>query len=60
MPAGNLYGSHLDSRDLIAGFGPKLASTMEAIWAPRIALEIPSDREVEELAWLGQVPVMRT
>lgn len=59
MPAGNPYGSHLDSRDLIAGFGPKLQAAMETIWAPRIALEIPSDREVEEFAWLGQVPIMR-
>jgi phage major head subunit gpT-like protein len=58
MPAGNLYTPHLDSRDLIAGFYPKLEASMESIWAPRISMEIPSDRETEELAWLGQVPVM--
>lgn len=59
MPAGNLYTPTLDSRDLIADFYPRLEATMEAIWFPKVALEIPSDRETEELAWLGQVPVMR-
>lgn len=59
MPAGNLYGSTLDSRDLVSGFGPALEAAMEKIWAPRISVEIPSDREVEEFAWLGQVPVLR-
>lgn len=59
MPAGNLYGSTLDSRDLIADFYPRLEATMEAIWAPRISIEIPSDRETENIAWLGQVPTMK-
>jgi len=58
MPSGNPYGSHLDSRDIIADFYPRLEATMETIWAPRISLELPSDREVEELNWLGQVPTM--
>ena len=57
MPAGNTYA--LDSRDLIADFWPRLQAGMESIWAPRISVEIPSTRETEELAWLGQVPVMR-
>jgi hypothetical protein len=62
MPEGNLYttgGSGLDSRDIIADFFPRLQSSMELIWAPRISVELQSDREVEELAWLGQVPTMR-
>ena len=59
MPAGNLYGSHLDSRDIVADFYPRLESAMETIWAPAVAALIPSDREVEELKWLGQVPAMR-
>lgn len=58
MPAGNLYTT-LDSRDIIADFYPRLEASMESIWAPRVAIEIPSSRETEELAWLGQVPVMR-
>jgi len=58
MPAGNLY-SVLDSRDIVADFYPRLQATMESIWAPRISVELQSDREVEELAWLGQVPTMR-
>jgi phage major head subunit gpT-like protein len=59
MPAGNPYGSTLDSRNLIGEFFPKLESAMEKIWAPRISIELPSNREVEELGWLGQVPMMR-
>jgi phage major head subunit gpT-like protein len=59
MPAGNIYGSHLDSRDLIADFYPRLESVLETIWAPLISVEIPSDRAVEEYAWLGQVPILR-
>jgi hypothetical protein len=58
MPAGNLY-SVLDSRDLRGEFGVRLEAAMELIWAPRISIELPSDREVEELAWLGQVPTMK-
>lgn len=58
MPTGNPY-SLLDSRDLIGQFRPALQSAMERIWAPRISVEVPSDREVEELGWLGTVPVMR-
>lgn len=59
MPAGNLYTPHLDSRDIVADFYPKLEATMESIWANRISIVVPSDRETEEYAWLGQVPVMR-
>lgn len=58
MPAGNLYTA-LDSRDIIADFYPRLEAAMEAIWAPRISIEVASDRETENYAWLGQVPVMR-
>ena len=58
MPAGNPY-TFLDSRDLLGQFDPAMQAAMEAIWAPRISIELPSDREVEELGWLGQVPVMR-
>lgn len=57
MPAGNQYGV-LDSRDLIADFYPRLEAEMERIWAPRVSIELQSDREVEELAWLGHVPAM--
>lgn len=59
MPAGNLYTPHLDSRDLIADFYPRLEAAMETIWAPAISVEVQSDRETEEYAWLGQVPAMR-
>src|SRR3712207_2144160 len=62
MPQPNLYtaGGGLDSRDIVAGFFPAYESAMESIWAPRIATaELPSDREVEELTWLGSVPIMR-
>lgn len=59
MPAGNLYTPHLDSRDIVADFFPRLESAMEEIWAPRVSVVIDSDRETEEFAWLGQVPVMR-
>ena len=59
MPSGNLYTPHLDSRDIIADFYPRLEAAMETIWAPRVSIEIPSDRETEEYNWLGQVPVMR-
>lgn len=58
MPAGNLY-SALDSRDIIAGFFPKLEATLQSLWINDIAFLLPSDREVEELTWLGQVPQMR-
>lgn len=58
MPAGNLYTA-LDSRDVVADFFPRLEAAMEEIWAPRVAIEVPSDRETEEYNWLGQVPVMR-
>lgn len=58
MPAGAPYT--FDSRDLIADFDLAMAqATNEALWASRISTEIPSSREVEEMAWLGQVPVMR-
>jgi len=59
MPEGNHYGSQLDSRDIIAGFFPKLQTTMEDLWSARISIEVPSNREAEEYTWLGQVPVMR-
>jgi phage major head subunit gpT-like protein len=60
MPAGNIYTpGTLDSRDVIADFYPRLQTAMEKIWAPEISIEIASDRETENFAWLGQVPVMR-
>jgi phage major head subunit gpT-like protein len=62
MPQGNIYtgaGSGLDSRDVVADFFPKLEAAMETIWAPQLAKIVPSDRETEEYAWLGQVPTMR-
>lgn len=60
MPAGNIIiPGTFDSRDVVADFYPRLESAMESIWAPRIAAEVPSDREVEELNWFGQVPQMR-
>jgi phage major head subunit gpT-like protein len=67
MPQPNLYTSPggtattgLDSRDIVAGFFPAYEGAMASIWAPRIStVELPSTREVEELAWLGQVPIMR-
>jgi phage major head subunit gpT-like protein len=58
MPAGSLYSS-LDSRDIIADFYPRLEAANQALWINDIAMLLPSDREVEELAWLGQVPQMR-
>lgn len=58
MPAGNSY-KVLDSRDIVADFYPRLEAAMESIWAPRVAVEVPSDRETEEYTWLGQVPAMR-
>jgi len=58
MPAGNLY-SVLDDRNLKGGFNFALEAAMETIWAPQISVEIASDRETENFAWLGQVPVMR-
>lgn len=58
MPAGNLY-SVLDSRDIIADFYPRLETANETLWANAVSVLLPSDREVEELAWLGQVPVVR-
>ena len=59
MPAGNPYGSLLDSRNLIGQFYAKLETSMEQLWAPRISILLDSNREVENLGWLGQVPVMR-
>src|SRR5687768_6436316 len=63
MPQPNLYttpAGGLDSRDVVAGFFPAYDFAMESIWAPRITTaELPSDREVEELTWLGSVPIMR-
>jgi phage major head subunit gpT-like protein len=59
MPAGNIYSRHLDSADLIADFYPRLEAATEAIWAPRVAVEIPSSRETEEYNWLGQASAMR-
>lgn len=59
MPAANPYSS-FDSRDLIADFDLAMSqASQEALWASRISVEIPSSREVEEMAWLGQVPIMR-
>lgn len=59
MPAGSVITGHLDSRDIIADFYPRLEAANEAIWAPRISILLDSDREVEELAWLGQVAQMQ-
>jgi phage major head subunit gpT-like protein len=62
MPQPNLYtaGGGLDSRDIVAGFFPAYDQAMESLWTPRISTsELPSDREVEELTWLGSVPIMR-
>jgi phage major head subunit gpT-like protein len=58
MPAGNLYTS-LDSADILRIFHAGLDGTAEALWAPMISIEVPSDRVTENLAWLGQVPQMR-
>jgi hypothetical protein len=59
MPEANRYttGTGLDSADIVAGFFPALQATMETIWAPRVSVLVPSTREVEEFAWLGQVPM---
>jgi len=57
MPEGNKYAT--DSRDVIAGFYPAYEAAMASIWSPMVSIEIPSDREIEEYSWLGQVPVMR-
>ena len=55
-----LYTSgHLDSRDIVADFFPRLEAAMETIWAPRVSIEVASDMETENYKWLGQVPVMR-
>lgn len=60
MPTGSPYTpGFLDSRDLIADFYPRLEAAMETIWAPRISIELPSDRDTEQLGWLGQVPTMK-
>jgi phage major head subunit gpT-like protein len=60
MPAGNIYTpSHLDSRDLIADFYPRLEAQKEMMWAADLAAKIASDSETENYKWLGQVPVMR-
>jgi phage major head subunit gpT-like protein len=60
MPAGNIFSTTFDSRDLIADFDlGALQATNEDLWSSRISIEVPSNREVEEMAWLGQVPVMR-
>lgn len=59
MPAGSLYAGTLDSRDIIAPFYPRLEAALQTIWANDIAMLLPSSRETEELAWLGQVPQMR-
>lgn len=63
MPQPNLYtgdGTFLDSRDVIANFFIALEAAEASIWSPMISGDIvPSDREIEQYAWLGQVPVMR-
>ena len=59
MPAGNLYTPHLDSRDIVAGFNPAFEGAMENLWFLQISTEVPSDRETEELAWVGQVAQLR-
>lgn len=60
MPAGNVLSTTFDSRDLIADFdlGMSQASN-EPLWVDRISIVIPSNRETEEMAWLGQVAPMR-
>lgn len=58
MPAGNLYSS-LDSRDIVADFFPRLEAANQSLWINDLALMLPSDREVMELTWLGQVAQMR-
>ena len=58
MPEGNYLSGTLDSRDLIADFYPRLQAANESLWSNRIAMLLPSTRETEELAFLGQVPVM--
>lgn len=65
MPWGNLYApggtsaGQLDSANIIAEFRIGLQAGNEAIWAPRISVQVPSSREIEEFAWLGQVPIPR-
>ncbi len=60
MPAGNPYSQPFDSRNLIAGFDLAMSeATNERLWAAGISIELPSTREVEDVAWLGQVPIMR-
>lgn len=51
--------SHLDTRDIVAGFYPALQAPNEAAWALRIGRLLTSDSETENYRWLGQVPVMR-
>lgn len=59
MPSGNLYTPHLDSRDIVAGFSPAFEAAMENQWFAGISTPIPSDRETEEMAWVGQVAGLR-
>src|SRR5690606_34561361 len=62
MPAGNLYttGSPaLDSRDLVSGFFPRYEDAMTRLRYFPLAFEVDADREVEELGWLGHVPMLR-
>jgi len=58
MAGPNPY-TFLDSRDLIGDFYPRMEAAMETLWGAKISIELPSSREVENLGWLGQVPVMR-
>jgi phage major head subunit gpT-like protein len=60
MPAGNIYSTgHLDTRDVIGDFDRGLEAARELDWTSRISVEVRSNRQTEEYAWLGQVPQMR-
>lgn len=52
------YFQGLDSSDILTQFESAVEADAENIWALRSALVIQSDRAVEELNWLGQVPAL--
>lgn len=54
-----MSGQRLGSNAIIGDFYLRLEQALATSWSPAIAMEINSDQESEEYAWLGMAPAMR-
>ena len=57
MPAAQY--TELDSRDVVSSFYLEYEGTRDAGWASIVGMTVDSDRETEDVVWLGGAPELR-